>query len=139
MNAQLKLQNFSSSRSPLYPASGNRIHFVEHIRALIEANLDDETYSIDQLCHDAGTSRSQLHNKLKKWTGLSTSYFIRSIKLQKAKFLLVQTDLNITQVAYEVGFHHSSYFSRVFDASFGISPKNFRKRWQKTSQWVNHQ
>lgn len=115
----------------MHPAAGKHIHFVARIRALIETNIDDEKYGIDQLCRDAGASRTQLHNKLKKWTGLSTTYFIRSIKLQRAKYLLVQTDLNITQVAYEVGFRDSGYFTRVFCESFGIGPKIFRKRWQK--------
>lgn len=116
----------------MHPASGQHIHFVARIRELIETNIEDETYSIDQLCRDARASRTQIHNKLKKWTGLSTTYFIRSIKLQRAKYLLVQTDLNITQVAYEVGFQDPSYFTRVFDESFGICPKNFRKFWQKS-------
>lgn len=112
-------------------AAGPHIHFVARIRELIEAHIDDEAYGIDQLCRDAGASRSQIHNKLKKWTGLSTTFFIRSIKLHRAKYLLVHTDLNISQVTYEVGFRDPSYFSRVFDESFGICPKNYRKRWQK--------
>ncbi|MCB0586938.1 MAG: helix-turn-helix transcriptional regulator [Phaeodactylibacter sp.] len=115
-----------------YPGLGKHSYFVARIRELIETNIDDETYGIDQLCRDAGASRSQLHNKLKKWTGLSTTYFIRSIKLQRAKYLLVQTDLNITQVSFEVGFRDAGYFTRVFCESFGVSPKNFRKRWQKS-------
>ena len=115
----------------MHPAAGRHLFFVARIRALVEANMDDETYGIDQLCRDAGASRSQIHNKLKKWTGLSTTYFIRSIKLQRAKYLLVQTDLNIAQVAFEVGFRDPSYFTRVFDERFGICPKNFRKRWRK--------
>ena len=110
--------------------AGTQSHFVARIQELIEANMTDEYYGIDQLCRDAGASRSQIHNKLKKWTGLSTSHFVRSIKLQRAKSLLVQTDLNVTQVAFEVGFRDTSYFTRVFDECFGICPKNFRKHWQ---------
>ncbi|MCB0681876.1 MAG: helix-turn-helix transcriptional regulator, partial [Saprospiraceae bacterium] len=91
-------------------AAGPHIHFVARIRELIEAHIDDEAYGIDQLCRDAGASRSQIHNKLKKWTGLSTTFFIRSIKLHRAKYLLVHTDLNISQVTYEVGFRDPSYF-----------------------------
>ncbi|MEZ5038708.1 MAG: AraC family transcriptional regulator [Saprospiraceae bacterium] len=156
MNAQSYIQNFDSSRSPLYrieeqesplvaftqqpmdtfggihQVASKNIHFIARIKELIEMNMDDENYGIDQLCRDAGASRSQLHNKIKKWTGLSTTYYIRSVRLQRAKYLLVHTDLNITQVAFEVGFRDPSYFTRVFDDSFGICPKNFRKRWQKT-------
>ena len=116
----------------MHLTAGQHIHFVARIRELIETHIDDERYGIDQLCRDAGASRSQIHNKLKKWTGLSTTFFIRSIKLQRAKYLLVQTDLSITQVAFEVGFRDPSYFTRVFDESFGTCPKNFRKRWQHT-------
>lgn len=115
----------------MHPAVGQHIEFVARIRALIETHIDDERYGIDQLCRDAGASRSQIHNKLKKWTGLSATHYIRSIKLQRAKYLLVQTDLNITQVAYEVGFRDPAYFTRVFCESFGGAPKSFRKRWQK--------
>lgn len=162
MNVQPNLQNRKSSTSPLYtvkeqeerfntspqqqangfggkvtvhPAANPHVNFVDHITALIERNMDDETYGIDELCRDAGASRSQLYNKLKKWTGLSTSHFVRSIKLRRAKHLLVKTDLNITQVAFEIGFRDPCYLTRVFNESFGISPKNFRKRWQQPN-WV---
>lgn len=121
----------ATSVDPVSPVQGRRIHFVEHITALIEAHMDEETYGIEDLCRDAGASRTQIHHKLKKWTGLSTSHFIRSIKLQRAKYLLVQTDLNITQVAFAVGFQDPSYFTRVFNDSFHISPKKFRNTWQQ--------
>jgi len=111
----------------LKPYLGIYSNFVERIIKLIEAHIDDEYYGIDQLCRDAGASRSQLHCKLKALTGLSTSIFIRTIRLHKAKALLLGTDLNITQVAFEVGFSDSRYFSRVFSQAFQQSPKDFRE------------
>ncbi|MEL7122679.1 MAG: AraC family transcriptional regulator [Bacteroidota bacterium] len=102
--------------------------FMERITLLIESNIDDENYGIDQLCRDAGASRTQIHNKIKKWTGLSTSFFIRAVRLKRAQYLLLNSDLNVSQIAYEVGFRDSSYFSRVFHQSVGLSPKDFRKR-----------
>lgn len=107
----------------------SRSFFMERINELIELNMDNEGYSLEQLCRDAGASRTQLHNKIKKWTGLSTTHYIRSIKLQKAKYLLVNTDLNITQVCYEVGIKHPCYFSRIFEKSVGMCPKKFRQAW----------
>jgi AraC-like DNA-binding protein len=71
-------------------------------------------------------SRAQLHRKLKALTGLSTSHYIRSIRLHKAKAVLKQTDLNISQVAYEVGFSDPKYFSRVFTQAYGRTPMAFR-------------
>lgn len=121
----------SASFDPNSAMPRKRIHFVEHITALIEAHMDEETYGIEDLCRDAGASRTQIHHKLKRWTGLSTSHFIRSIKLKRAKYLLVQTDLNITQVAFAVGFQSPSYFTRVFNDSFHITPMKFRNTWQQ--------
>lgn len=113
---------------------GVHSHFVERIIHLIESNLSDENYGILQLCQDAGTSRSQLHNKLKQLTGFSTSIFIRMVRLRKAQSLLRMTDLNITQVAFEVGFDDAQYFSRVFSQMFRQSPKAFRKYAAALSQ-----
>lgn len=105
-----------------------RSTFVERITELIERNMEDENYDIDRLCREAGTNRTTLHYQLKRWTGLSTSFFIRHIRLSRAREILLTTDLNITQVAYEVGFRDPQYFSRVFTNSCGISPKVFRRR-----------
>lgn len=112
------------------PYSGRRVRssFVEELISLIEKNIDDEDYSIEQLCRDIGSSRTQIHKKLKKWTGMSTSIFVRSIRLRKARWLLQRTDLNIAQVAFEVGFKDPRYFSRLFSQSFGMSPKAFRNQ-----------
>lgn len=117
----------SARRVEMYPAETRRSSFIDRLTELIEANLDDETFDITRLCLEAGASRTQIHHKVKKWTGLSTSKFIRDIKLRRAKVLLLQTDLNITQVAYEVGFQDSHYFSRVFHESYGMCPRDFRK------------
>lgn len=100
--------------------------FIERIRELIEEHMDFEEYSIDSLCRDAGTSRSNLHKKLKRLTGLSTSMFIRAIKLQRAKEFLKNTDMGVWQIAYATGFSDPNYFSRVFTKAFSLSPKAFR-------------
>ncbi len=106
---------------------GVHSRFVERIIHLIENNLGNESYGILQLCDDAGTSRTQLHNKLKKLTGFSTSIFIRLVRLRRAQLLLRTTDLSITQIAFEVGFDDALYFSRVFSQMFRQSPRAFRK------------
>lgn len=96
--------------------------FISNIRKLIEANLEDENFDILLLCKKVGISRSQLHNKIKSFTGVSTSIYIRSVRLKKAKHLIERTDLNISQVAYKVGFKDASYFSRNFKEKYGIVP-----------------
>ncbi|MCG8310865.1 MAG: AraC family transcriptional regulator [Cytophagales bacterium] len=101
--------------------------FIQRITELIEINLHDEQYGISQLCKDFGISRAQLHRNLIARTGLSASKYIRSIRLRKAIDLLLDSDLNISQVAYEVGFNDPKYFSRLFTKEFKQSPRDFRK------------
>ncbi len=101
--------------------------FLARIREELEKNLDDETLGISGLARAIGVSRAQLHNKVKALTGHSPSVFVRTIRLHKAKELLRTTDLNVTQVAYEVGFRDPAYFSRTFSEEFGHSPKEVRK------------
>ncbi len=101
--------------------------FIIRVRSAVEAHLDDEDFATPQLCHAIGMSRSQLHKKIKALTGKSTTHFMRSIRLHKAKELLETTDLNISQVAYEVGFHDPKYFSKTFAEEFGLKPTEYRK------------
>lgn len=101
--------------------------FMVSLRERIMSNLGDEQFGIYELCRDVGTSRSQLHRKIKALTGLSTSHFIRKIRLNEARKMLLRTHLNISEVAYEVGFRDPKYFSRTFSEEFGESPKNLRQ------------
>ncbi len=101
--------------------------FIVSLRQAVLDNIDDENYGIPEICRDMALSRSQLHRKLKALTDKSTSHFIRSIRLQKAKELLQTTDLNVSEVAYEVGFRNPRYFSTTFSEEFGVSPNEIKK------------
>ena len=102
--------------------------FILKVRNIIETKINDESFGIQQLCKEIGLSRSQLHNKIKAETGLSTSIYIRSVKLGKAKFLLDQTELNVSEIAYMVGYKDPSYFSRLFVERYNLSPSKYRNR-----------
>lgn len=82
--------------------------------------------SIDQLAKTLGTSRTQLHRKIKALTNMSVTNYINHIRIEKAKNLLVTTELNSNEIAYEVGFESSTYFSRVFKKELGMAPITFR-------------
>ena len=108
------------------PATQQEDQFIISIREAVEENLDDENFGIPELCRAVGMSRTQLHRKLKALTGTSTSHFVRGIRLHKAKQLLTNTDLNISQIAYEVGFKDPKYFARTFSEEFGVSPNQWK-------------
>jgi signal transduction histidine kinase/DNA-binding response OmpR family regulator len=101
--------------------------FLQKVRDAIEAEIDNAAFSIPDLCETLLLSNMQLYRKLKALTGQTPILFIRSYRLQKARHLLQTTDLNISEIAYDVGFTDPSYFSRAFKKEFGHSPSDFRK------------
>ena len=70
-------------------------------------------------------SKMQLYRKLKTLTSLAGNEFIRSIRLQQAKILLETTSLNVSEIAYQVGFNDPAYFTRAFKKQYGRTPKSF--------------
>ena len=100
--------------------------FLTKLKAVIEENLSKTDFTLPYICKAMGYSRAQLYRKIKELTGTSPSLYIRTFRLQKAKELLKNTDLSISEIAYQVGFKNLSYFSRSFSEEFGISPSESR-------------
>ncbi len=100
--------------------------FLTKILKSIEVHLDDATFSVPELAATLAMSKSQLYRKLKALTGETPSYYIRITRLKKGKELLQTTQMNISEIAYEVGFTDPNYFSRSFQQQFGKSPSDFR-------------
>ena len=101
--------------------------FLQKIIAYIEHNISDSTFDVVSLCKNVGISRSVLYRKIKALTGHSIQEFIRSVRLRKAKYLLINTDKSISEVSYQVGFSNTKYFSTSFKKEFEVSPSDFRK------------
>ncbi|HEY0110588.1 MAG TPA: helix-turn-helix domain-containing protein, partial [Fibrella sp.] len=101
--------------------------FLAKLRTIVEAQLDNTELSVDTLCQQMGMSRTTLHLKLTALTGMSTSHYVRALRLRKAQELLTASALNVSEVAYAVGFDNPKYFSRLFSEEFGVSPGNYRQ------------
>jgi AraC-like DNA-binding protein len=102
--------------------------FLENLISIIEENIANESFSVEQLQKEIGMSRMQLHRKLKALTGQAASDFIRSIRLKRAAQILAQPNVQIAEAAYLSGFGHLSYFSKCFKEEFGLSPSDFSKQ-----------
>lgn len=102
--------------------------FVKKVRQVVEENLDNFDFTVEQLCQEIHMSNSQIHRKLSALTGFSATKFIRYIRLNKAKELLLQPELTITAVAFDTGFQDPSYFGRVFKQEFGQTPMEWREK-----------
>lgn len=101
--------------------------FLLRFREKVEKELANPDFSVPQLCKNLGMSHTQLHRKLKATTGMSAIQLIKSIRMEKAKILLRDTDLSVGEIAYQTGYNDPSYFGRVFAKYTGKAPTNFRE------------
>ena len=98
---------------------------MKRIMKVINDNLDNADLKVEMLSKEIGLSRVQLHRRLKEITGISTGEFIRNIRLKKAAELLAEKKVNVSQVAYMVGFSSHTHFSTAFRKFYGISPTEY--------------
>ncbi len=104
---------------------GNNDALMERIMKCINTNLTDPDFNVEKLTEEAGISRAQLHRKMKEIAGVSTGEFIRNLRLEQAARLIEEDKINITQVAYSVGFNNQTHFSTIFKKHFGMSPSEY--------------
>lgn len=98
---------------------------MDRIMQSVNKNLSDSDFSVEVLAAEAGLSRSQLHRKMKELTGISPSEFIRNLRLEQAARLLRERKVNVSQVAYSLGFTTLGNFSKAFKQHFGMSPTEY--------------
>lgn len=88
----------------------------------IDENLSNKQFSVEILSLEVGLGERQLQRKLKAITNKSPNQLIRSVRLHRAKSLLIKRSATITEIAFLTGFANPSYFSKVFKKEFGIRP-----------------
>ncbi len=102
--------------------------FIERVTKIIMDNIYDDTFGANELCHALRLSHSQVYRKIKRETNLSTSLFIRKIRLEKAHELLEFSDLLVSDIAFRIGFSSLAYFSRSFTKEYGYTPTDLRRK-----------
>ncbi|WP_167615679.1 ATP-binding protein [Maribellus sediminis] len=136
----LKLRNLLEARNKmqlkigiLQPGSSGKseyrqeIKFMGKLNTLLETNLDDENFGVTEICMAFNMSRPQLYRKFKALTNESIGKYLRSYRLQKAKYFLESKELNVTEAAFATGFKNLSHFSAIFHEEFGIPPSEVTK------------
>lgn len=106
--------------------------FMKKVNNTIQINLHDEEFGIETLCQSMGMSRSQLYRKFSALTNTTLHQYIMKLRLLKGKFLLVHSDLNVSEVAFETGFKSLSHFSTAYSSEFGIAPSKERAAKEKS-------
>lgn len=101
--------------------------FIQKLTELIHAHIDDPKLNYVVLTKEIAMSRAQLYRKVSSLTGQSVHEFIKIVRLKKAAQLLKEENLSISEIAFKVGFKHTSNFSSAFKSFFGSSPRQYKK------------
>lgn len=100
--------------------------FVKRFKGYLEESVTNADLSVEDVAKYMNLSRAQLYAKIKSLTGESPVEHIRNARLEMAKTMLIDTELNVSEIAYRTGFSAPSYFSKCFRDQFGMSPNEFR-------------
>lgn len=111
---------------PLQTSEKDRL-FMEKIHSVMVSHLGDAEFSVDDFAKEMNMGRTLFYKKIKGITNYSPNEYFRIIRLKKAtELLLSHEEMNVTEIAYEVGFNDPDYFSKTFKKQFGVTPTQFR-------------
>ncbi|WP_222937133.1 two-component regulator propeller domain-containing protein [Cytophaga sp. FL35] len=102
--------------------------FLQQAVEVVEKHMMNTDFNVEMLVKEMGHSRSNLYLKFKELTGLSSSEFIRNIRLKRAIQLLDNSDYSVKEIMFRTGFNTASYFSKCFKKEFGVVPSEYIKK-----------
>lgn len=109
--------------------AGSDQEFLNKCIEMVQQHLDNADFDLPTFAELMNTSKSTLYKKLRMITGLSTSAFIRSIRMKSAIELLRKNpNAHVSDIAYAVGYNDPKYFSSCFKKDFGCLPTEYAKR-----------
>lgn len=111
--------------------------FLETVSNYIEENISDTDLDYKKICEVTSMSRTVLYSKFKTLTGIGVHDFIKNIRLKKALQLFHEGKLNMSQIAYEVGFATPSYFSKSFTKRYNLTPKEYVAKIREKTKKLN--
>ena len=127
---QLLRGKYSGRQTPteqiaIKEVKGNDEQLMERIIDCINSHISDSDFTAEKLAAEVGISRANMHRKMKALTGITATDFMRNIRMEQAVRLLLEQKINVTQVAYSVGYASLPYFSTAFKKHFGVSPTEY--------------
>ena len=102
--------------------------FIKKAIALVEKNIADSEFSVETMATEVGMSRTTLYKKLMTITGQGPAEFIRTIRIKRGRALLESSQMQVTEIAYAVGFTTVKSFTMNFKAEYGMTPSEFRNQ-----------
>lgn len=111
--------------------------FIEKVSGIINDNIESESLNTEELAQKLGMSKTLVYLKLKKLLNMSGSDYIQSLRFKKAIELMADSNRNIANIAYEVGFSDPNYFSKVFKKVYQKTPTLYRKELLEKLKGLN--
>jgi len=116
----LSVQNIGMNKSDEF--------FLQKVIDIIQENITDPEFNVERLAEYVFMSRSSLHRKIKALTEMTSIEFIRFIRLKQSAELIQSGEYRVNEVCYLVGINSSSYFIKLFQKQFGMTPKEFQNQ-----------
>lgn len=110
---------------------GPDYQFITKVVGLIRQRIEDPTLNVDELCEAVGMSKAHFSRKMKMLLNVSPGGLIKSMRLKQAAFMLVVNKINVSDVAYRLGYSSHSYFTITFRDYYGMSPSYFASFYSK--------
>ncbi|HSC53834.1 MAG TPA: two-component regulator propeller domain-containing protein [Phnomibacter sp.] len=108
--------------------------FLERCVEIVQENIERDEFNIKTLASELGMSHSTLYKKIKSISGQTATSFIRFIRLRKAAELMIHSDSNVNEIAFQVGIGDPRYFRDQFNQLFGMNPSEYIKKYRKPFQ-----
>ena len=109
---------------------------MDRIVEVIEENIDNTNFGVEMLAELVCMSRSSLHRKIKAISDTSPTDFIRMVRLKKASELISEGSYRVGEVCYLVGINSPSYFIKLFQKQFGMTPKEFERQQRQLREEI---
>lgn len=108
------------------------IRLIRRLATRIAKNVAED-YNVEEMALDLGITQAKLQEGFKLLFSRTVIEYLRHVRLEEARDLLNNTDYNISQVVYTIGFSSRSYFSKIFKKKYGMSPSEFLKNKKETT------
>ncbi len=102
--------------------------FLEQAMRVVEQHLDDPEFSVQVLAREVAMSQSVFYRRVKSITGQTAVEFIRDVRMKRAAQLLAQTQLRVSEIAFQVGVEDAKYFRKTFQKIYGMAPSEYAKQ-----------
>lgn len=127
MRSQNRVEESTTPRRAKVVVDADEHDFRRKLKAVVDANLANANLTVDYLAEKMGVSRNAFYQQVRELTGMTPNEYLRQQRMARAGELLRNDPtLSIAEVAYNVGISDAHYFSSLFKAQMGMSPRQYR-------------